>query len=255
MLFTPPQPLTGDAKKDATILYTHLFMMSEQLNAALQTLESNAANTSTSTVQAATEASSGAWGTTTVDPAISASYQALRSLIIKSADTVHAEMDALVETFASSYVAQSEYGSLVENLDTQITTTAEGILLDLDYSSRLDALDEASAGFSSYQAETEQYIKIGVVKYNDDGTTEAGVVVGKNLSTVTVDGRELVRSANMYSCFTAERLSFWKDEVEVAYFSNRTLYVTDVAVNDKITLGGKWQISHTNGFSIKWIGG
>ena len=255
MLFTPPQPLTGDAKKDASILYTHLFMMSEKLNAALQAIDAQPANTSTLAVQAATGVPSGEWGTTSVDPAISAAYQTLRSLIVKTADTVRAEMDKVVEDFASSYVAQSEYGTFVENLDTRIEKTAEGLLINLDYASRLDVLDESAAGFSSYQTKTEQYIKIGVVRYNDDGTAEAGVVVGKNLSTVTVDGKELVRSANMYSCFTAERLSFWKDEVEVAYFSNRTLYITDIAITDKLTVGNNWQVTRTNGFSIKWIGG
>ena len=255
MLFTPPQPLTGDAKRDASILYTHLFKMSEQLNAALEALDARVTNVSTTGAQAATGASTGAWGTSSVDPSTSEAYRTLRSLIIKTGETIAEETAAIIEEFSRNYLTISEFGTYTENLDTTITETAEGILLNLDYESRLDDLDAAAAGFSSYQANTEQYIKIGVVRYNDDGTMEAGVVVGKNLSTVTVDGKELVRSSNMYSCFTAERLSFWKDEVEVAYFSNRTLYVTDIAVNDSITVGANWKIDQTNGFSIKWIGG
>ena len=255
MLFTPPQPLSGDAKRDASILYSHLYRMSEQLNAALQAVDAKITNASGTSAQAATGASTGAWSGSGVDPATTEAYQTLRSLIIKTGETVSEETAAIVEQFNRDYVSKSEFGTLTENLDTTITKTTEGILLDLDYSSRLDDLDAEASGFSSYQAKTEQYIKIGVVRYNDDGTMESGVVVGKNLATVTVDGKELVRSANMYSCFTAERLSFWKDEVEVAYFSNRTLYVTDIAVNDKVTVGSNWQINHTNGFSIKWIGG
>ena len=255
MLFTPPQPLTGDAKRDASILYTHLFKMSEQLNAALQALDAQAINVSTTGTQAATGASTGAWSGTGIDPATTEAYQALRSLIIKTGETIRTETAEIVEQFSRDYVAKSDFGTYTEGLNTAISETAEGIVLDLGYETRLDDLDASASGFSSYQAKTEQYIKIGVVRYNDDGTMESGVVVGKNLTTITVDGKEIVRSGNMYSCFTAERLSFWKDEVEVAYFSNRTLCVTDIAVNDKVTVGSNWQIDHTNGFSIKWIGG
>ena len=50
------------------------------------------------------------------------------------------------------------------------------------------------------------------------------------------------------------RLSFWQDEVEVAYMSNRQLYITNVVALDSLQVG-KWLVETKNGFAIKWIGG
>jgi len=130
-------------------------------------------------------------------------------------------------------------------------------LQSFQYDERLDAIDDDMAGFQSYQATTEQYVKVGVVKYNDDGTAEAGVVVGKNLQEIEVGGKIVVSSSDMYSCFTAERLSFWKNGVEQAYLSNETLYVTNISVTNEITIGSgsnKWRIDTTNGFTIRNVG-
>lgn len=242
--FAPPEALQGSAERQAQQIYRYLFRMSEQLNSALATVEKGAAQVVSET--AGVTPSTGALEVNTE------AYNNLKSLIIKNADTVSAAMDEMRETFAATYLAQSEFGTFQSNLTNTITTTAEGLLLDLDYDTQLDAVDAALAGFASYQTTTQQYIKIGVVKYNDDGTSEAGVVVGKNLSEVKVDGKTVVISANMYSCFTANRLSFWKNGIEQAYFSNETLYVNAVSTS-KISIG-KWQVDHTNGFSIKWVG-
>ena len=249
--FKPLPELRGTEREQLQTIHRYLFAFANELNTALNRIDTLATSANTA-VQAV--AAPGAVGGV-IDEKVKSSYDAIRSLIIKTADTVYASMDEIRQTLVTDYVAQSEFGTFQTNLTNTIQTTAEGILQTFNYTERLDAIDDDLAGFETYQTTTEQHIKIGVVKYNDDGTAEAGVVVGKNLATVVVDGKELVRSSNMYSCFTAERLSFWKDEVEVAYFSNRTLYVTDIAVNDSLTVGANWNIDQTNGFSIKWIGG
>lgn len=250
----PPGALTGGADQKAEQLYRQLFVWSEQLNVALEQLDNKIA-TREAEPRAASAGTAAGTASDKVDKDLASSYQALRALIIKSATTVRTEMDEVVRNMNSSYVAQSTFGTFMENLDTTMTTSAQGLLIDLDYESQLDALDKSMAGFQTYKTETEQHIKIGVVRYNDDGTMEAGVVVGKNLNVVTVDGKEVVRSSDMYACFTADRLSFWKDGVEVAYFSNRALYVTDVRVLSTLDIGDDWRVTTTNGFAIKWMGG
>jgi len=246
--FAPPEALHGSVERQAAQIYRYLFRMSEQLNSALAAVEKGA----TTGVVQAIPAAAGAASSTTAAETTTDAYNNLKSLIIKNADTVVATMDEMRETFATTYLAQSEFGTFQSNLASTITTTAEGLLLDLDYDSQLDAVDAALAGFASYQTTTQQYIKIGVVRYNDDGTSEAGVVVGKNLSEVEIDGKTIVTSSNMYSCFTATELSFWKNGVKQAYFSNETLYVNAVSTNTVRV--GSWQIDRTNGFSIKWVG-
>ena len=245
--FAPPRDAGGTTERKLAQVYTYLFQMSGALTKALNALDAKVQETATNTT-----VQTGVASAETVDTKITGAYNNLRSLIIKNADTVQATMDVMVEEFKGTYLAQSEFGTFQSNLLTTVTNTAEGILLNLGYDSQLEAIDASLAGFASYQTTTQEYIKIGVVRYNDDGTTEAGVVVGKDLSEVAVDGKVLVRSGNMYSCFTADRLSFWKNGVEQAYFSNETLFVNAV-VTEKITLGN-WEINHTSGLSIKWLG-
>lgn len=250
--FEPLRTLTGTEKDKLDQVYRHLYKFSGELTRALNALDANQVQVSQGVAEAQRAAVAAGGGDDTTPP--SQAYQNMRALIIKTADTVRAEMDVITETLKKDYVAVSEFGAFQEELINTITTTAEGVVMGFDYESRLDAVDDSMAGFESYKVETEQYIKIGVVHYNEDGSPEAGVVVGKNLSRIIVDDNEIVTSPEMYACFTSERLSFWKNGVEQAYFSNETLYVTDINVTNSINLSDKWKIDTTNGFSIKWVG-
>lgn len=248
-----PPTLRGTEKEKLERVYRHLYKLSNELNTVINQVSRNAAEEAVAAVVTTTVESTGS----VVDEKITSAYQVLRSLIIKESETVNATMDEIRETLTSDYVAQSEFGAFQSTLTNTIQTTAEGILQSFQYDERLDAIDDDMAGFQSYQATTEQYVKVGVVKYNDDGTAEAGVVVGKNLQEVEVDGETIITTTDMYSCFTAERLSFWKNGVEQAYISNETLYVTNISATDHIELGtgeNKWRIDTTNGFTIRNVG-
>ena len=54
--------------------------------------------------------------------------------------------------------------------------------------------------------------------------------------------------------FTAEKLSFWQDAVEVAYVSNNRLYISDITVRNTVALGS-WELSGRGGLVVRWIGG
>lgn len=253
--FTPLQTLSGDERQQLQQVYRHLFKLSGELNTALNRLDAQV--TTTSNAVTAVTTATGASGTGVIDERVKSAYDNLRSLIIKNADTVYASMDEIRETLTTEYVAQSEFGTFQEGLTNTITSTAEGLLQTFDYSSILEPLIDDLAGFSSFQTRTEQYIKIGIVGYGDYGIPIAGVVVGNNLTEIEVDGVTMVTSQNMYSCFTAERLSFWKNGVEQAYLSNETLYVTNISVTNEIMVGAgdnKWRIDVTNGFTIRNVG-
>ena len=67
---------------------------------------------------------------------------------------------------------------------------------------------------------------------------------------------EIITEKNNLAIWTSDRLSFYVLGAEVAHFSNRALNVGDVIVSGKLALSNnKWEITHTNGFTIKWIGG
>lgn len=127
-LFQPPGVPQGDALQQTAQLYRHLYAFTEQLNAALQALDTRMASTAT---EAARAASGGAWGGSGGASQEQADeYNNLRSLIIKTAHTTKLQMDEIVDNFSKTYLAQSEFGTFIENLDTTIKTSAEGILLN-----------------------------------------------------------------------------------------------------------------------------
>ena len=80
-----------------------------------------------------------------------------------------------------------------------------------------------------------------------------GVAVGEKLTTVEVDGETLLARTDLCATFTADKLSFWQHGQEVAYVSNSKLYITALEILGSITLGN-WRITHTDGFTVEWIG-
>ena len=80
-----------------------------------------------------------------------------------------------------------------------------------------------------------------------------GVAVGQDLTTHEVDGETVVDQRQFRSTFTANRLSFWQDETEVAYISNNKLYIRSAEVLDGLRLG-PWQITASGGLTVQWNG-
>lgn len=113
--------------------------------------------------------------------------------------------------------------------------------------------DAVSAAFGQYKAETEGYIRTGIVGYNGS-IPIYGVAVGQGLTVTDVDGETVVDQNNFRATFTAQRLSFWQDANEVAYVSNNRLYITNITVLEGVTLG-QWQITTASGLAFRWIGG
>ena len=99
---------SGTVEQQVLQQYSYLFQMAQQLNLALEAAESSR----TAAVQAAGK-SRAAQGT-------EQEYQNLKSLIIKTADTVQRRMDQLSARLEGEYVASSEFGSYVEKLSAYI---------------------------------------------------------------------------------------------------------------------------------------
>ena len=84
-----------------------------------------------------------------------------------------------------------------------------------------------------------------------------GIATGQGLTGVetTVDGQTVLELDETQSCafYTAERVSFRIGGREVAYLSNRRLYVADVEVTGGLRLG-KWLLEGSDGLTVKYIG-
>ena len=233
---------SGTVEQQELQQYSYLFQMAQQLNLALEAAESSR----TAAVQAAGK-SRAAQGT-------EQEYQNLKSLIIKTADTVQRRMDQLSARLEGEYVASSEFGSYVEKLSAYIEAHPDALTQYYSFCSDLqEDVDAVDAAFGSYKAGTEGYIRTGVVYY-EGALPVYGVAVGQNLTTTLVDGVETVAQNDFRATFTAKRLSFWQDSTEVAYVSDNRLYIRDITVLDSVTLGG-WKLASENGLAFQWIGG
>lgn len=237
--------------------YSYLFQTAQALNLALSRLdESNFSEDSTArqilaggqTAEQRKETEQG--------------LGRLRTLIIKTADAVRAEQAALELRLQSTYVALSDFGDYQEEIDTRLTATAARIEQALSYYAELsDSLHGVSEDFDAYRVDVQGYIRQGVIGY-DGAVPIIGIAMGRDLRVTgakeTVDGTEyeVIDTSSNISIWTPDKLSFYINGAEAAYFSNGALYVGTVIVKEKLVLGqDKWQITHDDGFTVRWIGG
>lgn len=186
----------------------------------------------------------------------------LKSLIIKTANEVNKTVETLETELQSKYVASSDFGTYQEEVRTQLQATAEQLNLALSYYAELsDSLGGVSEDFDSYVIEVQGYIRQGIIGY-EDAVPVVGIAIGRDLKvtggTAEVDGKnyDIIDTSSNMSIWTPEKLSFYVNGAEIAYFSNGALYVGTVVVNTKLVIGqNKWQIDHSRGFALKWIGG
>lgn len=236
----PPMP-TGSPGEALLRQYTYLCAMAQQLNLAEEQLRE--------TLPAAVSRGLDLAKRTDLQD----QYQNLKALVVKSADTVRAEMDRLAAELTGSYLAKSDFGSYVEQLSLYLEANPDAITQYYKFAADLRGdLDRVDADFETWRTETGGYIRTGIVAWDGD-TPVYGVAVGQDLTTHEVDGETAVDQRQFRSTFTANRLSFWQDETEVAYISDNRLYIRAAEVLDSLSLGS-WQISTAGGLAVQWNG-
>lgn len=245
----PPAP-QGTLGEQVAAQYAYLFQMAQQLNLALEQWEGAVSDGKTARKASAASDANAA--------AIASGYERLRALIVKTADTVEQKMERLKTELAGQYMALSDFGTYVERLSAVIEADPTALTQYYRYFSQLQAaVDAVDTSFTAYRTATEGYIKTGIVD-RDGQTPVYGVAVGQNLET-SVDeqtGETVIEKAHFRAVFTARRLAFWEDGVEVAHVSDHRLYINNVTALSSLTVG-QWQCTGTagEGLVVKWIGG
>ena len=242
----------GDAASQVVQMRSFLYQLVQDLNLSLQALEGSGG----AAVQARQAAEAAQQGRE--ERAQQAAN--LKSLIIKTADTVRQEMDRRWTELSGTYVAQSEFGTYLEKTSQEIEEDPTKITRYFKFASDIQAdVDKVGTDFTAYKTDVEGYIRQGIVGY--DGVTPIlGIAIGQDIKS-TATGVEtekgvydvIDKSSNM-SVWTTEKLSFYIGGQEAAYFSNGKLTVAQIAT-DRLTGAGKWDVSFTNGVKFKWIGG
>ena len=247
---TPPA-LMGTEAQQIGQMRSYLFRISEMLNSALT--EQNVVVEQTRQLQ------SGSVSNEVFTAELDAQYNNVKSLIIKTADIVERELKEYVLNTMSSYIAKSEWGTYEEEINSQITVGAEAVLQEIGYSSTISNLKDGVADFEEYKKETSGFIKSGIIDYDADNFPIFGIAIGQGLKSekVTIDGVEYeeIDTREKLATYTSDRITFWQNDQEVAYISNSEMGIANVHISNKLRLGNDWEISHTNGFTIKWTGG
>lgn len=252
---TPPA-LRGEPEQQLSLMSSYLFRLSEALNVALNSLSERSYTSATEVQVSKSDSVNKSLATDTTV----ASYNELRGLINNTSIYVHSEIDKLSTELERQYVAISDdWGTFQENISSSIEGTAEGIIQSYGYDAEIQTLQEEAAGFSAYKISTEGYIRQGFIDYDENNIPIVGIAIGQGLTStkVTINGIEYQKIDSTASCafYTATKVSFRINGQEVAYVSNRKLYIGDVEITGSVVLGGKWMISTASGLSIKWIGG
>lgn len=220
-------------------MQSYMHQLVEQLNWALNTVESAQVDSSIPAVKYESKPSSPKEAEDT--------FNSIKALIIKSADIVKAYETTIFSDFDSKYFAESDFGTYLEETNRKVEENSKGVS---ESYKQIQAIDTDLDGIADYINTTEGYIRRGIL--DEQGTI--GIEVGE-----TTNG-----SYHRYARFTAERLTFFDINCnEVAYIGagdvdksdSNCLYVRGKAVFlGEIQLGG-YKTDTTDGLAFTWIGG
>ena len=217
---------------------SYLHQLVQELNWALSTIESG-----TGTEVKKTETS----GAVTKQE-MTTSFNNLKALIIKSSETVMAYSQAAEERYESLYVAQSDFGTYTEQASQEMKKNSTAI------ESFFENMQEILTDIETLEhslIEVSANIKSGLLYYDDEGIPVYGMEVGQRTE---IDGEEVF---DKFARFTSDRLSFYdQNDNEVAYISDRKLYITHVEVKGSFRMGGFVDTVQSDGSIVtKWVGG
>lgn len=258
--------ITGRTEKEQLQeIKSYLYQTAQQLQAALDQLGEGQTRTvrGQAAAAAAEQSAMGPKGT----------FNAIKSLIIKSAEIVDAYYEQISRRLEGLYVAQSDFGTYSEQTSQQITENSrqierlfsnvqtvdmklggvQGNLSGLEDAVEgvRDALGSVDAGMETLRSaiiRTSAYLKSGLLCYGEDGAPVYGLEIGQ---TNTVDGTEVFEK---FARFSADRLSFYdRNDTEVAYISDYKLFITHAQVTGTLTVG-RYELDTSDGLLFRWAG-
>lgn len=229
--------ITGHSDKEKLQqVQSYMYQLVEQLNYALSTVEKEAAEVAQTTV-AASKAKN--------DP--QTSFNEIKALIIKSADIVNAYYDTISAKLDGLYVAESDFGVYVEQTNSSIEATSAS--LEQLFTNLQQVITDIST-VENTLIDVNAHIKSGLLYYDEIGVPVYGLEIGQRSA---VDDVEVF---NKYARFTSDKLSFYdSNDNEVAYVSDKKLYITIVEVTGSFIMGGFVQTVLADKSVVeKWIG-
>lgn len=189
--------------------------------------------------------------------------QALKSLIVKTADRVYETIDVLETNLSSVYVAQSDFGVYQERVDTQIRQTAKETVESYGYQAQINAVTDGLSGLAQYLTQINGEIRRGMVTDPETQETVLGIAISQNLSftgnTVTEAGFTYyeLSPGQTLGLYTSTGWQFWINGSKRGWFDSNDgmLHVARIVAEEQLQISDSWQITAAGGFGIRYIGG
>ena len=253
-----PPILTGQTARDVANLRDYLFRMAGSLTEAAETVDTIVAYDASGQQILAKNGATAA--------AIKSQAEELKSLILKTANTVKKYADSRVEEFSGLYVAQSDFGDYLLQNSAIITTTAEGVVENYNYNETilaplLDDIDELQA----YQTVLEGEIRRGVI---EDPTTHQdvlGIAISQHIeytgtNDVSSGGNTYYRISGdqTFGFYTSTGWQFWIAGIKRAWLDtvDGEMHIQQLTIEESLKMGSRWEIRHgTDSWGVKFIGG
>ena len=233
--------ITGRTETEQlTQIKSYLYQFAEQLQWALKNVEGG--NSNTNTLYRSSSATAAAKDNT------ASSFSELKALIIKSADVINAYYDKINSKLEGMYVAESDFGIYAEQTSQSITANTKSI--EQFYTDLQQILTDVE-GAAQSQIEVSAHINTGLLYYADDGTPVYGLEIGQRTE---VGGEEVF---DKFARFTSDKLCFYdQNGNEVAYISDRKLYITHIEVTGSYSQGGFVDTTLADGSIVtRWMRG
>lgn len=247
-----PNITANDSQSQLAQIRSYLYQLSGELNWALENIDSSAQEA----VLAIRSVSDGKGSAGSKDQAeqAQATFSEVKSLIIKSADIVDAYYDEINRRLEGVYVAESEFGTYMQETSLTINGNPTSIGLMFDNQQAIQTKLEGINGVLETDAEgttikgSNAWCKIGVLADDENGFPIYGMEIGQVNSE---NGQRVYKSFAQYRSDGVHL--FDQNNQEVATISNNELVITYANIRYKLILGG-YTISNTNGLAFKWAG-
>ena len=233
--------IRGTEQEQLRQIRSYLYQLIPQLQFALNNVgETNPTVEETKKTPGTTSQS-----TSSIDAEVA--FDALKPLIIKSAEIVQAYYEEINSMIVGEYVAQSEFGTFAEQTEQRLSKSSTDIAQAFK---NIQQIFTDIDNLTFTLAEVNAHIRSGLLYY-DGGVPVYGLEIGQRTS---IDGVEVF---NKYARFTSDRLAFYdQNGTEVAYISDYKIYIRSLEITVSAKTGGYIDIVKPDGGVItKWIGG
>lgn len=222
-------------------LKSYLYQLAEQLNYSLASMKSG----NSSSVVDAKGNSVSVSAEQKADPV--STFNSIKALIVKSADIVNAYYEEVSKRLEGVYVAESDFGVYAEQTANDIKANSTAI--EQFYTNLQEVITDIES-LEHTMIEVNAHIHSGLLYYDDEGVPVYGLEIGQRTE---IDGEEVF---NKYARFTSDKLAFYdSNDNEVAYISDKKLYISHVEVTGSFSIGGFVDTGLSDGSIVtKWVG-